>query len=80
MSNCTNKVTFFNLIKNAEKYLSKDVYNKLKNIEYNGASTKINMALKKLPKFKAFKNHELNAQQLLRGTIHVNSYSIDKLI
>jgi len=59
MSNCTNKVTFFNLIKNSEKYLSKPIYNKLKNIEYNGAATKINMALKKLPKFKAFKDHEL---------------------
>ncbi len=57
MSNCTNKVTFFNLIKNSEKYLPKSVYNKLKNIEYNGAATKINLALKKLPKFKAFAGH-----------------------
>ena len=47
------------MIKNSEKYLSKPIYNKLKNIEYNGAATKINMALKKLPKFKAFKDHEL---------------------
>lgn len=61
LSNCTNKVTFFNLVKNAEKYLPKNVFNKLKNIEYNGAATKINMALKKLPKFKAFANHPLSA-------------------
>ena len=59
MSNCTNKVTFFNLIKNSEKYLSKSNYNKLKNIQYNGAATKINLALKKLPKFKAFANHKI---------------------
>lgn len=60
LSNCTNKVTFFNLIKNAEKYLPKNVFNKLKNIEYNGAATKINLALRKLPKFKAFAGHVLS--------------------
>ena len=60
LSNCTNKVTFFNLVKNAEKYLPKNVFNKLKNIEYNGAATKINMALRKLPKFKAFASQALS--------------------
>ncbi|XP_031472746.1 uncharacterized protein LOC116245227 [Nymphaea colorata] len=80
MSNCTNKVTFFNLIKNSEKYLAKNVYNKLKNIEYNGAATKINLALRKLPKFKAFAGHKLQVENLLKGTIHVNSYSMDLLM
>ena len=59
LSNCTNKVTFFNLIKNAQNHLPKNLYNKLKNIEYNGAATKINLALRKLPKFKAFVGHKL---------------------
>ena len=36
--------------------MPKATYNKLKNIEYNGAATKINLALKKLPKFKSFAN------------------------
>jgi phytoene dehydrogenase-like protein len=80
LSNCTNKVTFFNLIKNAEKYLPRSVYNKLKNIEYNGAATKINLALRKLPKFKAFAGHALPAEKLLKGTIHVNSHSMDLLM
>jgi len=40
--------------------MTKSVYNKLKNIEYNGAATKINLALKKLPKFKSFANINLN--------------------
>lgn len=52
-------MTFFNLIKNAQNHLSKNLYNKLKNIEYNGAATKINLALRKLPKFKAFVGHKL---------------------
>ena len=59
MSNCTNRVTFFDLVKEPEKKLSKPVFNKLQNIEYNGAATKINLVLNKLPKFKSFRNHPL---------------------
>jgi hypothetical protein len=35
--------------------------------------------LKKLPKFKSFKNHELPADKLLQGTIHINCESLDGL-
>lgn len=79
MSNCTNRVTFFNLIKNAEEILPRPVFNKIKNIKYEGAATKINLALKKLPKFKAFKGHELTGEKLLQGTIHINSDSMQSL-
>ena len=79
MSNCTNQVTFFNLIKNSEKVLPRPLYNKLKNIEYNGAATKLNIALKKLPKFKSFRNHPLSAAELLQGTIHINCENMDQL-
>jgi phytoene dehydrogenase-like protein len=72
-------VTFFNLVKEPQKVLPKPTYNKLKNIEYNGAATKLNIALKKLPKFKAFKNHPLSAEKLLQGTIHINCESMDQL-
>lgn len=79
LSNCTNRVTFFNLVKEPERILPRAAYNKLKNIEYNGAATKLNIALKKLPKFKAFKNHPLSAEQLLQGTIHINCETMDQL-
>lgn len=59
-------------MKNPKSILSDQEYHKLKNIEYNGAATKLNIALKKLPKFKSFKNHELPADKLLQGTIHIN--------
>lgn len=79
LSNCTNRVTFFDLIKNSEEILERKTYNKLKNIEYNGAVTKLNIALKSLPKFKAFKNHELQADKLLQGTIHINCENMQSL-
>jgi hypothetical protein len=62
LSNCTNRVTFFDLVKEPQRILSSAQYHKLKNIEYNGAATKINIALKKLPRFKSFRNHELPAE------------------
>jgi len=61
LSNCTNRVTFFDLVKNSQNVLTSQEYHKLKNIEYNGAATKLNIALKKLPKFKSFRNHEMPA-------------------
>ncbi len=60
--------------------MARSLYNKLKNIEYNGAATKINLALRKLPKFKAFKGYSLREEQLLRGTIHLNSSSMQGLM
>ena len=51
----------------------------MKNIEYNGAATKLNIVLKKLPKFKSFRNHELQAEKLLQGTIHINCESMQQL-
>ncbi len=61
LSNCTNRVTFFDLVKDPKSILTSQEYHKLKNIEYNGAATKLNIALNKLPKFKSFRNHELGA-------------------
>jgi hypothetical protein len=63
------------MIKNPQDVLTTQEYHKLKNIEYNGAATKINLALKGLPKFKSFRNHELPAEKLLQGTIHINCES-----
>jgi phytoene dehydrogenase-like protein len=37
------------------------------------------LALKKLPKFKAFGNVKMRQEELLKGTIHLNSYSMDQL-
>lgn len=37
------------------------------------------MALKKLPKFKAFRNINLPLGELLQGTIHLNCESLDSL-
>lgn len=79
LSNCTNRVTFFNLVKQPENVLARAQYNKLKNVEYNGAATKLNIALKKLPKFKAFRNHPLPASELLQGTIHINCETMGQL-
>ena len=72
-------MTFFDLVKEPEKILDKKLFHKLKNIEYNGAATKLNIALKKLPKFKSFRNHPLPPEKLLQGTIHINCESMDKL-
>lgn len=35
--------------------------------------------MKKLPKFKSFKNHELPAEKLLQGTIHINCEKMESL-
>ena len=67
------------MVKQPEKVLPRPVYNKLKNVEYNGAATKLNIALKNLPKFKSFKNHPLSADKLLQGTIHINCESMQQL-
>ena len=80
LSNCTNRVTFFDLVKKAEQYLPKQVFNRLKHIEYNGAATKINMALKKLPKFKALAGSGHSVKESLGGTIHLNSDSMQTLV
>lgn len=60
LSNCTHQVTFEKLIPNSNKILSKELSHKIKSIEYNGAATKINMAIKGLPKFKCLKNSNLS--------------------
>ena len=49
------------MVKKPQDVLTSQEYHKIKNIEYNGAATKINLALKKLPKFKSFRNHDLPA-------------------
>ena len=67
------------LVKDAKRILSQKDYHKIKNTEYNGAATKLNIALKKLPKFKSFRNHELPAEKLLQGTIHINCDNTDNL-
>lgn len=79
LSNCTNQVTFEQLIKHPEDILSKQELNKIRSIEYNGACTKINIALKKLPKFKAFKDINIPLNELLQGTIHLNCESLETL-
>lgn len=72
LSNCTHEVTFKKLVPNVDRILSKDLLNKIKSIEYNGAATKFNIAIKGLPKFKCLKNNPESDEKLLQGTIHMN--------
>ena len=79
MSNCTHRVTFDKLVANSEKLLTKEQLNKIKGVEYNGAATKFNIAIKGLPKFKCLKNRNDDHERILQGTIHINCEDMSSL-
>ena len=53
---------------------------RIKNIDYNGACTKFNIAVNELPRFSCFEGTKWsNPSDVLRGTIHVGCESMQSL-
>lgn len=92
ISNCDMNVTYKKLLteEQREKLLPKDFLKGIELIDYNGAITKINLIVDRIPKMKCLKtlakndydsdhfNNEV-ALKYMTGTIHINAESLEKI-
>ncbi|KAJ3674449.1 hypothetical protein LUZ60_005065 [Juncus effusus] len=77
LSNATAHKTFLELI--SPNLLPEEFVTSVRNIDYSSATTKINLAVDKLPNFKCCKNSSLKGGPEHIGTIHIGSESMEEI-
>ncbi|KAK7262859.1 hypothetical protein RJT34_30440 [Clitoria ternatea] len=77
LSNATPYKTFMELVPN--NVLPDDFVRAIKHSDYSSATTKINVAVDKLPQFRCCKSNHPNAGPQHVGTIHIGSESMEEI-
>ncbi|KAL5715263.1 hypothetical protein ACHQM5_017104 [Ranunculus cassubicifolius] len=77
LSNATPYRTFMELVPQA--VLPEDFYRAIKNSDYNSGTTKINLAVDRLPQFQCCKTTYPDAGPEHVGTIHIGSESMEEI-
>ncbi|XP_058766564.1 uncharacterized protein LOC131640171 [Vicia villosa] len=77
LSNATPYKTFMELVPN--NVLPDDYFRAIKHSDYSSATTKINVAVDKLPQFQCCKSNHSHAGPEHVGTIHIGSESMEEI-
>ncbi|KAJ4804342.1 Pyridine nucleotide-disulfide oxidoreductase domain-containing protein 2 [Rhynchospora pubera] len=77
LSNATAHRTFVELV--PHNTLSDDFLLSIRNLDYSSATTKINMAVDRLPNFKCCRNNSAEGGPEHVGTIHIGSESMEEI-
>ncbi|KAF3333755.1 pyridine nucleotide-disulfide oxidoreductase domain-containing protein 2 [Carex littledalei] len=77
LSNATAHKTFVELV--PHNFLSDDFLLSIRNLDYSSATTKINMAVDRLPNFKCCKSSSAEGGPEHVGTIHIGSESMEEI-
>ncbi|XP_004509261.1 uncharacterized protein [Cicer arietinum] len=77
LSNATPYKTFMELVPN--NVLPDDYFGAIKHSDYSSATTKINVAVDKLPQFQCCKSNHSHAGPEHVGTIHIGSESMEEI-
>ncbi|XP_077233340.1 FAD/NAD(P)-binding oxidoreductase family protein isoform X2 [Tasmannia lanceolata] len=77
LSNATPYLTFMELV--PQNVLPEDFVNSIKNSDYSSGTTKINLAVDRLPQFQCCKPTLLEAGPQHMGTIHIGAESMEEI-